>query len=104
MWTREVELMIAIKGMEEIPKNCSKCPFSATFPNTGLKNGVCNDLHLPFKRHPYCPLIEIVTCKDCKYNAYETKIKGDESIKIFCRKNKTYRCIDGFCSDGKRRE
>lgn len=51
----------------EIPKNCSKCPFSATFPDTGLKNGVCNDLHLPFKRHPYCPLVEIVTCKDCKW-------------------------------------
>ena len=56
--------MLLIKNME-MPKSCRKCPSKATFPNTGLKNGVCNDLHLPFRRHPYCPLIEVVTCKDC---------------------------------------
>ena len=50
--------MIAIKDME-MPKGCNKCPFKATFPNTGLKNGVCNDLHILTKRHPYCPLVEI---------------------------------------------
>jgi hypothetical protein len=93
---REIE-MIGIKNME-IPKNCSKCPFSATFPNTGLKNGVCNDLHLPFKRHPYCPLVEIVTCKNCKY-------WHDDGIVTTCDRNIGNGFPqDHYCADAERRE
>lgn len=83
--------MIAINM--EMPKSCGKCPFRATFPNTGLKNGVCNDLHLPFKRHPYCPLTEIVTCCDCIYGVF-----GE------CKKFHHYTMKDDFCNFGKRRE
>jgi len=61
--------MVEIKGMTKLPKNCNKCQFGAVFPNTGLKNGVCNDLHLPFIRHPYCPLVEVVTNKGTKIMA-----------------------------------
>lgn len=93
--------MIAIKEME-MPKSCFQCDFYSGEYGCRLKfTEECNP---SVEKPDDCPLIEIVTCKDCKHNAYETKIKGDESIRIFCRKNKTYRCIDGFCSDGKRRE
>lgn len=98
--------MIAIKDMEEMPKSC--CEFhkdTDMIIHCPLYNSCDKRTTIKVNFKPIdCPLVEIVTCKDCKYNAYETKIKGDESIKIFCRKNKTYRCIDGFCSDGKRRE
>lgn len=82
--------MIAIEGME-MPKSCRKCPFKATFPDTGLKNGVCNDLHLPFKRHPYCPLTEIVTCNDCKHNVNN---RCDKGHRFRMREPSTFSCID----------
>lgn len=92
--------MLAIKCMK-IPKSCGKCPFKATFPSIGLKNGVCNDLHLPFKKHPYCPLTEIVTCKDCKY--YRSK-DGDEWCTTHSFKdNKFWVREDYYCADGERK-
>lgn len=92
--------MIAIKDME-MPKSCSKCPFSATFPNIGLKNGVCNDLHLPFNRHPYCPLVEIVTCKDCEHCRFES-VEGMPYY--WCDKDDRVTSEDYYCADGERRE
>jgi hypothetical protein len=92
--------MLVIKDME-LPKSCKKCPFKAMFPNTGLKNGVCNDLHLPFKRHQYCPLIEIITCKDCKY--YRNR-DGDEWCTTHSFKdNKFFVREDYHCADAERK-
>lgn len=89
--------MLLIKNME-MPKSCGKCPFNATFPNTGLKNGVCNDLHLPFRRHPHCPLVEIVVCKHCQY-------WHNDGITTTCDKNIGHGFPeDHFCADGKRKE
>lgn len=84
----------------EIPKSCSKCPFKAILPNAGLKNGVCNDLHLPFKRHPYCPLIEIITCKDCKHNVKNGK---DKTVCIIGHRFKMREPSTFYCPDAKRR-
>ena len=59
--------MIAINM--EMPKSCNEC---------GLKDGsYCyfkkppynfNGFNVLKSRHKDCPLVEIVTCKDCKYN------------------------------------
>jgi hypothetical protein len=97
--------MIAINM--KMPSCCAECDMCLCLDDD--YSGLCSitqttNTSRTDSRNSDCPLIEIVTCEGCKHNAYETKIKGDESIKIFCRKNKTYRCIDGFCSDGERRE
>lgn len=93
--------MLLIKDME-MPKSCRKCPSKATFPNTGLKNGVCNDLHLPFRRHPYCPLIEIVTCEHCKYRHIDEDLHGSHCERYHNVRFPVYN--DFWCADGKRKE
>lgn len=96
--------MIAIKGMGEMPTDCAKCPFMATHGNP-------KDLLSPMMCFPIwattheikhciggrvlddCPLVEIVTCKDCKYN-YEGSCDFD-GFGI----NDEY-----FCANAERRE
>ena len=65
--------MIAIKGME-MPERCEKCKFCinertndyGSFGECLLqKNKKVNCL--VWRRDDSCPLVEIVTCKDCKY-------------------------------------
>jgi hypothetical protein len=63
--------MIAIKGMK-MPKYCNDCEFCHD------SFGYCNlaSEYIPghsfFKdeneKPDFCPLVEIVTCKDCKHN------------------------------------
>lgn len=69
--------MIAIKGME-MPTSCKECmlnnvdsPWFALCRTTGN-----NVIEYKDSRHPNCPLVEIVTCKDCKYN-YENSCDYD---------------------------
>ena len=65
--------MVAIKGMN--PKRCKECKFCSqqgtndydSFGECLLqKNKRVNCLAL--SRDDDCPLIEVITCKDCKYN------------------------------------
>ena len=72
--------------MEEIPKNCSDCDF--------CHGHLCKRTGIDIVANPKdnCPLVEIITCKDCKWNENST-------------------CIDGFgvaddyfCAGGKKRE
>lgn len=94
--------MIAIKDME-MPKNCVECDHLDLREALGCQliySGCAN-----CGRHPDCPLVEIITCKDCKHNAYQiAKIRDSEPTRIYCRKHKIHPCIDGFCSDAERRE
>ena len=66
--------MVAIKEMN-IPNRCAKCKFClrqgtnnhGTFGKCLLqKNKRVNCL--VWNRDDNCPLVEVVTCKDCKYN------------------------------------
>ncbi len=60
--------MIAIKGMD-MPKSCSECMLNnVDSPWFGLCRTTGNNV-IEYKdsRHPNCPLVEIVTCKECKY-------------------------------------
>lgn len=90
--------MIAIKGME-IPKNCLDCPIRNYRDGEGDR---C-DLKGLYNRDG-CPLVEIITCKDCKYyrnkgnkHSYCTKRLNVDSI------TDRYREPDYYCADAERR-
>ena len=84
-------MSVLIKGMK-MPENCYHCMFSAYYTNNECE-GFCifkgDDGNLMSKekalqgRQDYCPLVEVVHCKDCKHKRYDAM---------------------GFCPDGERRE
>lgn len=88
--------MIAIKGMK-MPKGCIGCRIGDS-----VLNCPCNGSTLLFdyqdKQHPDCPLVEIVTCKDCKY------ARQNEDNDRYCYLSGKYHDIDYYCAGGKRRE
>jgi len=93
--------MIAIKDVK-MPNCCSEC---------GLKSGS----YCYFKKPPYnfnginilnerasdCPLTEIVTCKDCKYNVKngENTTMCDIGHRFYMRDHSTF-----YCADAERKE
>lgn len=89
--------MIAIKDME-MPSCCNECPMYQSEDSdycdiTG--EWITGEEMI---RHPNCPLVEIVTCKDCKH-------WHDDGIMTTCDKNIGHGFPkDHFCGDGKRRE
>ena len=60
--------MVGIKGME-MPKRCSECSFKANDYVCGLLDCAFSCNHFT-ERNYNCPLVEIVTCKDCTYDGY----------------------------------
>ena len=78
--------MVAIKGME-MQTDCKKCPFMATDGADELSPMMCVALWgmkhevrhcVKEKILDDCPLVEFVTCKDCKYNMVSRK--RDENV------------------------
>lgn len=60
--------MIAIKSMENIPRSCIECPLRMLDKCYHLKSACkLNEFDIFEERPKGCPLVEIVTCKDCKY-------------------------------------
>jgi hypothetical protein len=82
--------MIAIKGIEKIPQTCSDCDL--------CRGHICKITGTDIIANPKgnCPLIEIVTCKDCKYNT--NMICDIYGIELCCCED------DYYCADGERRE
>lgn len=62
--------MVTIKEME-MPKNCDECQFGCITYNNNRKCKIsenCYTVIFTSKERPTdCPLVEIVTCKDCKH-------------------------------------
>ena len=94
--------MIAIKDVE-MPKSChwdcplcnedgGSCMLGAYDPKTDTKKERAKD----------CPLVEIVTCKDCKY--YRNKDDDEWCTNHSIKDNKFWVREDYFCADGERRE
>ena len=84
--------MIAIKNMEEIPKSFSDCDF--------CHGHLCKRTGVDIVANPKdsCPLVEIITCKDCKY-------WHDDGITTTCDKNIGHGFPkDHYCADAERRE
>ena len=90
--------MIAIKEMN-IPKRCEECKFClrqgtndyGSFGECLLQKSRVNCLNS--SRDTDCPLVEIVTCKDCKHNYEDT-----------CDFDGLGVCDEYFCANGKRKE
>lgn len=83
--------MIAIPNMEK-PQNCAECPISALSEFSGI---VCKLNRDNDKSN--CPLIDIVTCRECKWWD-----KADRSCGIRDSYGWEYKPTD-FCSYGEGR-
>lgn len=88
--------MIVIKDME-MPKSCSEC---------GLKSGsYCYHKNPPYdlnsidvlkEKASNCPLVEIITCKDCKHRDPEDKFCDcGHTIKWRGPREDNFYCADG---------
>jgi hypothetical protein len=91
--------MIAIKGME-MPTSCKECMLNnVDSPWFGLCRTTGNNV-IEYKdsRHPDCPLVEIITCKECKY------ARQSEDNDRYCYLSGKYHDIDYFCADAERRK
>ena len=79
---------VYIPNMEK-PKSCWECPFyDSEYPWT------C-DLF-----DAYCPLIEIVTCGECKWSYIDEKYEGTLWCKVHFHHYRVN--SDGFCNYGER--
>lgn len=87
--------MIAIKSMKNIPKSCIECELLKHGGFCYYKNPTyeLNSRDILDERPSDCPLVEIVTCKDCKY-CYENSCDFDG-----WGVNDDY-----FCAKGERKE
>ena len=104
--------MIAIKDME-MPKKCSECGFCINQKTNDYGSfGECSlqsrkEVNcLVWSRDSDCPLVEIVTCKDCKQwkdsdGVYRRGLGAESKCHINIKK-----VFDGnfYCADGERRE
>lgn len=98
--------MIAIKDIE-MPKNCADCNMATCNGSVESWNYVCsiNLKDIDFnesERAEHCPLVEIITCKDCKHCYPDEDGRG-----YHCEKSDTERiptCADFYCIHGERRE
>ena len=95
--------MIAIKGME-MPSRCMNCGllgkeemYCSVYPRKDL-----DIITVATNRPDWCPLVEIVTCKDCKHwkdsdGVYRRGIGAESKCPINIKK-----VFDGnfFCADG----
>ena len=101
--------MVVLKGMAP-QTDCQKCPFMATdgADTSLLSPMMC--LALWATKHEVkhcvqgrilddCPLVEIVTCKDCKHRK---KVKDDWGY--YCEYTNMVMDDDEFCSSGERKE
>lgn len=105
--------MVAIKDME-FPKYCNDCRFCID------SFGYCNwmDEKIPGydffseenKKPDFCPLVEIITCKNCKHREklHQNWMSNKKAEVYFCTLQSDEYCYevedDYFCADGRRRE
>ena len=93
--------MVAIKDMK-MPKSCTECPMTHEDKQS---RDLCEFTYLNVTyevrknlKHSDCPLVEIVTCKDCKYTR-----QNDDNDR-YCDLNGRYYDPDYYCADAERRE
>lgn len=100
--------MIAIKDME-MPKNCDECQFGCITYNNNRKCKIsenCYTVIFTSKERPTdCPLVEIVTCKDCEnWDKEWTPNVSDNKEYHFCPMADCNTAEDYYCADAERRE
>ena len=88
--------MIAIPNMEK-PKSCEDCQFLSldgvvTDDNEWVSYEICEVAEQLIKEDITCPLINIVTCGECKHYDFG-----------LCSKLHLITSPENFCSDGERK-
>ena len=94
--------MIAIKDME-MPESCIDCPFVKAEGTKFFCSRIMKyiDKDNLGNKHDDCPLVEIVTCKDCDYCRFEL-VEGMPYY--WCDKDNCTTSEDFYCGNGDRRE
>lgn len=90
-------MSVIVRGMD-MPKSCRNCLFECYYENLGGHTCDClektvDDNERWDKRLDGCPLVEIVTCKDCKHNK-----NG------ICPNYRHFVDDNFYCADGERKE
>lgn len=99
--------MIAIPNMEK-PKNITRCSYKINPEECKCiyTDKVFEETLALIMDHPCpdCPLIEIVTCGECKHMR-KYALRSDEPTGIWCHRWSVPRLVtdDDFCSYGERR-
>ena len=94
--------MVAIKGMK-MPENCMECPlFDGEYGDCNIIGETKADA--TEERAENCPLVEIVTCKDCKYWDKEEGYCKPSSGTIEWVDYIVCTSADSFCESAERRE
>ena len=95
--------MIVVKDMK-MPKSCFQCDFYSN--EYGCKLKFTEECNPSVEKPDDCPLVEIVTCKDCKYwkdsdGVYRRGIGAESKCPINIKE-----VFDGnfYCANGERRE
>lgn len=90
--------MIAVKGME-MPRCCMMCDFRKSAPYTCevYCSITASDILNENEKPDDCPLVEIITCKDCRHNT-----KG--CFKGYCEMHECVVSDDHFCFLAERKE
>ncbi len=97
IWGKRGRMSILIKGMD-MPKSCNECRFSV--------DGWCyvcapqSEEERKRITSNYCPLVEVVMCKDCKF--LEMGQNESDSWR-YCRMTKGNVADSDFCSYGERK-
>jgi len=89
--------MIAIKDIQEMPKRCFECHYFDDYCDLTGK-WVSDTAQI---RDGDCPLVEIVTCKDCKHLCH---IEDAPKILVCGKHNCQQVSKNYYCADGERRE
>lgn len=91
-------MSVLIKGIE-MPKSCDVCRFS--IDGFCYASGRVNITAVEERQVTnYCPLVEVVMCKDCKFLEMGQNEPGSWR---FCRMTKGNVADSDFCSYGERR-
>ena len=108
--------MVAIKEME-MQTDCKKCPFMAIDGTDELRSPMmCVALWATKHEIKHCvegrilddcPLVEVITCKDCKYWNKKEEYCKHLSSTMGWEEDECYTVCTGedfFCADGERRK
>lgn len=86
--------MVGIKDME-MPKSCAECRMKKRCEQ-GIAGGWRED-----KRIDDCPLVDIVTCKECDY--WEAFDEDEKEGIGFCSAEESFPHGDDYCGEGVRK-
>ena len=97
----ENDMGVYIPNMEK-PKECKECQWHLDFYIEDEQVGGLCTITEKDDRENDCPLIDIVTCGECKYYEESEYIRGDMVCKYHMG-HTYYTEADRFCSHGERR-